>query len=28
MDAAIENALRACNRILPYVINMHATRHE
>jgi len=26
MDAAIENALKACNRILPYVI--HTTPHE
>ena len=28
MDAAIENALKACNRILPYVIQTHAIRHE
>jgi UDP-galactopyranose mutase len=28
MDAAIENALKACNRILPYVIQSQVTHHE
>jgi UDP-galactopyranose mutase len=28
MDAAIENALKACNRILPYVIHTQAILHE